>query len=108
MGSLWERLKSRKFLIAIAGIIIFLLSEVFGLDLNVEATAGVLGSIIAYIVGEGIVDRGRAASEIQSEVAYWRSESDRLRQQFYDLEAKYEEVTNPPRVRFEGGAELPY
>lgn len=55
-----EKLKSRKFLMALAGAVFVVLNE--GLDLGVpeEVYNYLVGIIIAYIVGEAVVDVARA------------------------------------------------
>lgn len=87
-----EKFRSRKFLIALAGVVIFILNDVLGLHFDVQTVSGIVGSIIAYIVGEGIVDKGRATAEIKAESEFWRCESEKLQEQFWTLKAKYESL----------------
>jgi len=93
MTPLWGRLKSRKFLIAIAGVLIFVLSQFFGADFDIEATLALAGTIIAYITGEALVDNGRAKAEIAAEVEFWRGQRSSLEDQFFALKKKYEALT---------------
>ncbi len=58
----WTRLKSRKFLMALANIIFVLLNEFSGAPVCREAYWAVSGGIIAFILSEGYVD-GKHAGE---------------------------------------------
>lgn len=58
MENLKQALTSKKFIAAIAGVIVALVARV-GIDLDTEATATILSPIVAYIVGQGIADFGK-------------------------------------------------
>jgi len=57
---LLERLKSRKFLTALASAVFIIINEGLGAPVNREAYAWISGTIIAFILGESYVD-GKAA-----------------------------------------------
>ena len=52
----WERLKSRKFLLALANAVFIVFNEGLGVPINREAYGWLTGVIIAFIVGESYVD----------------------------------------------------
>lgn len=54
--SFWERLKSRKFLVAIATILLIILNEMVGLDIPSESYWAIILPVIAYILGEAYID----------------------------------------------------
>jgi uncharacterized membrane protein len=56
-----EKLKSRKFWVAIVGALVPVISEAFGLDLDPEAIMSIAGIVIGYVLGQGYVD-GQAAN----------------------------------------------
>jgi len=51
-----ERLKSRKFLMAIAAILLIVFNEVIGLDIPTESYWAIVVPVIAYIIGEAYTD----------------------------------------------------
>ena len=51
-----ERLKSRKFLVAMATILLIILNEMVGLDIPAESYWAIILPVIAYIVGESYID----------------------------------------------------
>ena len=53
---IWTRLKSRKFLLALANFIFVVINEVIGTPVDREAYFAITGGIIAFIVGESYVD----------------------------------------------------
>lgn len=55
-----QRLKSRKFLLALFNFIFVALNEVFGAPIDREAYYAVTGGLVAFILGESYVD-GKAA-----------------------------------------------
>lgn len=55
-----ERLKSRKFLTALASAIFIIINEGMGTPIDREAYGWISGTIIAFILGESYVD-GKAA-----------------------------------------------
>lgn len=57
--SIWIRLKSRKFLLALANFLFVVLNEVAGTPVDREAYFAVTGGIIAFIAGESYVDGRR-------------------------------------------------
>ena len=69
----WKRkLTSRKLWLAVAGLVVGVLA-MFGVDANMtQQISGVimsLGSVIAYIVGEGLVDAAHAEKSIKANTA---------------------------------------
>lgn len=54
--SFWERLKSRKFLVAIATILLIICNEMVGLNIPAESYWAIILPVIAYIVGESYID----------------------------------------------------
>ena len=54
--NMWTRLKSRKFLIAVANVIFVFINEVYGAPICREAYYAVTGGLIAFILGESYVD----------------------------------------------------
>ncbi len=57
-----EKLKSRKFWLAIVGAILPILNETFGWSIPTEAILTILGPILAYIFAEAYVDAKAAFS----------------------------------------------
>ena len=53
---IWTRLKSRKFLMALANLIFIVVNEVLGAPVDREAYFAITGGIIAFICGESYVD----------------------------------------------------
>ena len=51
-----EKLKSRKFWMAVATALLIILNDGLGLDLPKEATLQLAAVVIAYIIGEAAVD----------------------------------------------------
>ena len=58
----WERLKSRKFLMALASAVFIVLSEGMELGIPPDAYGWFVGVVVAWILGESYVD-GRAAGK---------------------------------------------
>ncbi len=56
------RLKSRKFLMALASAIFIILNEGLGLGVPADAYAWMVGVVVAYILGEAYTD-GKAAGK---------------------------------------------
>jgi len=52
-----EKLKSRKFILALIAILLILLDRIFGLDLPTELELGLVAVILAYIGGESWIDK---------------------------------------------------
>ncbi len=53
---MWTRLKSRKFLMAVANVIFIFINEIYGAPICREAYWAITGGIIAFILGESAVD----------------------------------------------------
>lgn len=60
MRPIIDRLKSRKFLTALASAVFIIINEGLGTPVNREAYGWISGTIIAFILGESYVD-GKAA-----------------------------------------------
>lgn len=56
MRSFVDRLKSRKFLMALASILLIVINEIAGLDIPSDAYWAIILPVIAYIVGESYID----------------------------------------------------
>lgn len=64
MRPLLQRLKSRKFLLALANFIFVAINELSGTPIDREAYFALTGGIIAFIAGESYVD-GQASQKEQ-------------------------------------------
>jgi|GEM_PF-1051778 len=53
---IWTRLKSRKFLLALANFLFIVINEIAGAPIDREAYFAIAGGIIAFIAGESYVD----------------------------------------------------
>ena len=52
-----EKLKSRKLIMAVIGCAIFVIDDLFNLNMDKEAQLGVVGVVASYVVGQGIADK---------------------------------------------------
>ena len=57
-----QRLKSRKFLVAIATILLIICNEMIGLTIPADSYWAIILPVIAYILGEAYTD-GKAAGK---------------------------------------------
>ena len=57
-----QRLKSRKFLVAVATILLIICNEMVGLNIPAESYWAIILPVIAYILGEAYTD-GKAAGK---------------------------------------------
>ncbi len=57
-----QRLKSRKFLVAIATILLIICNEMIGLNIPADSYWAIILPVIAYILGEAYTD-GKAAGK---------------------------------------------
>lgn len=64
MDTLKDMLRSKKFLALLAALIVWAVSFL-GLDLEMGKVLPVLGTIAAYIVGQGVADHGKEAVKQQ-------------------------------------------
>lgn len=55
-----QKLKSRKFLLALSGAVLIVLNEGLGLGIDVDAYKYIVGVIMAYVAGESVVDVARS------------------------------------------------
>ena len=62
-----DLLKSKKFQVAVAGVIVAALGKL-GLDMDEETILLVLSPIIAYILGQGVADIGKEQAKIEEPV----------------------------------------
>lgn len=60
IDALKEMIGSKKALAAITGVIVALAAR-YGLELETEAVAAIVSPIVAYILSQGYVDRGKAS-----------------------------------------------
>lgn len=58
-------LQSKKFIAAQIGALVWLGGKV-GLSVDTETMAGIVGPIVAYVLGQGIADHGKEAALIAS------------------------------------------
>lgn len=56
MRPILQRMKSRKFLLAVANVLFIVVNEILQQPINPEAYWAVTGGIIAFILGESYVD----------------------------------------------------
>jgi len=56
MGELLDKLRSRKFLLALFGCVGAFLTEVLGVNITPEAWSAIVSLIISYIAVEGVAD----------------------------------------------------
>jgi|TARA_R110002096_G_scaffold55026_13_gene141634 uncharacterized membrane protein (DUF441 family) len=65
MVSIWKQLfSSKKFTAMVIGIAATFLADKYGLDQ--EQTTLILGTIISYIIGQGIADNGKEAAKVEA------------------------------------------
>lgn len=57
-----QRLKSRKFLLAIATVILIILNEAVGLSIPEDAYWKIIAPVVAFILGESYID-GKSAGK---------------------------------------------
>ncbi len=57
-----QRLKSRKFLVAVATILLIICNEMIGLNIPADSYWAIILPVIAYILGEAYTD-GKAAGK---------------------------------------------
>lgn len=60
--TLWQKLRSRKFWLAILAAILPVVNQELGINLPSEVILGIFGVLLAYIFGESLVDRERIRS----------------------------------------------
>lgn len=69
MSAIWltirEFLTSKKFIVAIVGIVITLAGR-YNLDLDPEAVEKIVYVIVAYLIGQGWADSGKEAAKIHA------------------------------------------
>jgi len=65
LSALKEMITSKKFIAAVAGIIVTLAAKK-GLDIKPDYVNPIVGMIVAYIVGQGVADHGKAAAHISA------------------------------------------
>ena len=56
---MWQKLNSRRFWLACAGVLFVIITEVIGASIPAEAYWALTGSIIAYVLGESYADANR-------------------------------------------------
>lgn len=57
-----QRLKSRKFLLAIATVVLIILNEAVGLSIPEDAYWKIIAPVVAFILGESYID-GKSAGK---------------------------------------------
>lgn len=61
-------LSSKKFVAALLAALVWLGGKV-GLNVDTETLAGIVGPIIAYVLGQGLADHGKEAAQITADSA---------------------------------------
>ena len=59
-------LSSKKFIAALIAALVWLGGKV-GLHVDSETMAGIVGPIVAYVLGQGIADHGKEAAQITAD-----------------------------------------
>ena len=72
MQTLLQRLTSRKFLVSIIAGLIITFGENFGIDLDPEQVAGLVGVLAAFVTGEAVIDKQRVSALVASEVEQFK------------------------------------
>lgn len=54
-----KKFTSRKFLMALAGILFIVATQILGIQVDEESYYTVVGAVIAYVIGETVVDATR-------------------------------------------------
>ncbi len=54
-------LSSKKFLVSLSGVLFVLLNQISGLNIPEATVIQVVGLLAAYVVGQGIADKGKEA-----------------------------------------------
>ncbi len=57
-----QRLKSRKFLLSIATVVLIILNEAVGLNIPEDADWKIIAPVVAFILGESYID-GKSAGK---------------------------------------------
>lgn len=60
-----ELLLSKKFIAAVAGVIVGLAAKK-GLAWDTETVAVIISPLVAYVVGQGVADRGKEAAKVSA------------------------------------------
>lgn len=60
-----DLLKSKKALMALVALIVFVAGR-FGLQLDKAELAGVVGPLWAYVIAQGVADKGKEAAKIEA------------------------------------------
>ena len=89
-----NRLKSRKFWIAIGTVFSIAIAELTGVEIDPAAIAGIVLVVATYVVGQGIVDQG--AFQVASASVYAASEVGKLQLEVYvrNLETQLADLVN--------------
>lgn len=61
-------LSSKKFIAALIAALVWLGGKV-GLHVDSETMAGIVGPIVAYVLGQGIADHGKEAAQIAADAS---------------------------------------
>lgn len=63
---MFQKFKSRKFLLGLGVTLLMYLSEAFGMDISAETAALIVAPTVAFILGEAAVDTVRNKSHKES------------------------------------------
>lgn len=63
-----EKLKSRKFWVAIISAVAVAFADQFGIALDGETVLGFVGIVSSYLVGQSIVDKQKVQAEVAAQV----------------------------------------
>lgn len=91
MQTFLQRLTSRKFLVSTASALVIIFGEQFGLELDPEAVAGLVGVTASFVFGEAIIDKQRLKALVGAEVEQFKVQANlkiaSLTQQLRELQA---------------------
>ena len=66
MKNLKQLLTSKRFGVAVAGVLFVILNEHMGLELNMASIISIVGIVIGFIVSQGSADKGKEAAKIRA------------------------------------------
>lgn len=67
MKNLKQLLTSKRFGVAVTGVLIVIFNDYLGLDLDTKSLLSIVGLVIAFVVSQGSADKGKEAAKILTE-----------------------------------------
>lgn len=64
MKNLKQLLTSKRFGVAVAGVLLVISNDYLGLDLDTKSMLSIVGLVIAFVVSQGSADKGKEAAKI--------------------------------------------